>query len=140
MGSDDTQRSGQIRVVPSGNLLRDRYRFVAEDSDGDVIATGDEFSSTMFRVGKHRREQSMLRNLVSELGVLGWHAVPTGHPWYAHRLYYVGRDRLPPPAPATVREGLSAGTMWGWTIAIIILLFMVCVVLVYASEVQLTAS
>lgn len=138
---DDGQRPGQIRVVPSGNLLRDKYRFVAEDADGNVIATGDEFTSTMVRVGHHRRERTMLNHLISELAVLGWQSVPTGRPWYAHRLYQVGRERLPVAAAAPIeREGLSTGAMWGWTLAIIILLFVVCVVLAYTSEVTFTAS
>lgn len=145
---EQTQAAGTIGVERSRSMLRERYYFVARDAqEGRTVLKGGEFPGTAFgiRLGRDlpegKTERRMLRNLIDELAVLGWQAVPTGESWYAHRIYYRGPEQvaMPDPVPEQ-REGLSTTAMWGWTMAIVLVLFAICVLLAFTSEVRFSPA
>jgi hypothetical protein len=75
---------------------------------------------------------------IAELAILGWQSIPSGPKWYDHRLYHVGVGKVPVPQLQSQQRGLSVGTMWAWSVAIVLLLFVVCVVLAFSTEIRLT--
>lgn len=133
------QQPGQIAIEPMNNRLRDQYRFVATRSDGTTLLKGDQFRSNMFRFAEGKSEKAVLHHFITELAVLGWQAVPTGGKWYEHRLYHIGAGKVGVvQAASPERRGLSPGVMWGWSIVLIIGLFLLCVVLVFSTEFRMT--
>ncbi len=152
------QRVGQLGLqIMSRGAMRDTYRFAAIEHDGALIVASAPFTSRSVLSRGDNQTHQMLQSLVAELAVLGWQAIPTGPKWYDHRVYYVGATQAPAASAAGMampmgapipiitqvqapRRGLSPGVMWFWSVVIILLLFVVCVVLVYSTEIRMTAT
>lgn len=150
------QRVGQLGLqIMSRGATRDTYRFAAIEQDGALIVASAPFTSRSVLSRGDNQTHQMLQVLIAELAVMGWQAIPTGPKWYDHRVYYVGAMQVPAASPVGTampmgsqtpiitqmqapRRGLSPGVMWGWSVAIILLLFVFCVVLAFSTEIRLT--
>lgn len=127
-------------------LVMPHFRFVAVDRHGTVIASSEEFDSGMRSVLDGKTERRVLESLLTKLRLDGWvlDLTPDQQPhseWYTYgfRSPNVGGSASSGPllASASRRGGMSIQAMWGITLAVVILLFAICVVLAFTAQLEI---
>lgn len=122
-------------------LLLPYWRFIAVDREGNVFAESQRFDSGIRTVVDGKPERKALEALMMQLRLDGWimDMVPSQHAdWYA----YGFRSPDVPGSPvaqmtyqSSPKSGVSIPVMWGITLFVVILLFVVCVVLVLSAQI-----
>ena len=127
-------------------VVMPHFRFIAVDKDGNVIAGSESFDSGMRSVLDGKRERRALESLMTNLRLDGWILDLTpeqqpNSPWYSYGFRSPDVAGSASPAPTLIaaprRDGLSIQMMWATTLAVVLILFLICVVLAFSARLEI---
>lgn len=148
--------------LASGPMSGTKWQFQFVDANGTVLLKSEPFPGPNGLPMRHKKSEAEMDHLYAQIRRQGWQVTnPPINEAYWWAFNFARGDGLvvtyaPQPqagaAPAkqpqqvyqyqTERKGPGCGiwTMWGLTIAVVIGLFLICVVLAFTTEIRFTAT
>lgn len=142
-------------VVRADRTRKGHWKYALVTPTGEVIAQSVEFRSNNTAPTQNPIEVNALEAFRDEVRTLGWVAVgpPSASQWWTFPMgrgtaeeirNEIDRHRVltfHQPVPVEKRGGIPGiWWMWGITIAVVVGLFLVCVLLAFTTEIQLTPT